>query len=275
MNSEASAQVSSLRSRYIEYGHWGKGGHTSERCWEVFLDMAAKRWKNRKKKSSGSAFVTDHSKPDEVMEEADHDCLLFSTSASRITNSWIIDSGCASHMALYRSSGCTSRITIARSTFSSYTEVSVQNVQIGTIVTAPIAAVSSRGSLYILETPKDHESTELACITSLQIWHERLSHVGILMMIYHEVVKGIEVLNIAESCPQFVGCISYAIRPRYRRKYFSIICSSGAPPIRCTWPCRSPVCRWLSSSYYVLLNFRNGQLQSETNRIALISLKIP
>ncbi len=40
-----------------------------------------------------------------------------------------------------------------------------------------IATESSRGSLYVLDTPEKHESTEVACIASLQLWHERLAHV--------------------------------------------------------------------------------------------------
>ncbi len=59
-----------------------------------------------------------------------------------------------------------------------------------------IATGSSLGSLNVLDTPEKHESTEVACIASLQLWHERLTHVdkkGILIVIRHGVVKGIEV----------------------------------------------------------------------------------
>ncbi len=123
MKTEASTLVSARRSRQFSYhkcSDCGKDGHPSERCWEMFPDLAQESWKTRKKKSSGSEIVTNYSMPDKIMENLDHVCLLFSSSSSGVTTKsefWIIDSG------------CTSYTTFDRSAFSSYTQVLGQTVQ--------------------------------------------------------------------------------------------------------------------------------------------------
>ncbi len=140
MTTEASALVSARRSRqssYYKCGHCGKDGHASERCCETFPDQAPESWKPRNKKSSSSAFVTNYCMSGKIMEEVDHVCLLSSSSSSRVTTkseSWIIDSGCTSHM------------TFDRCAFSSYTQVLGQTVQMGTKATDP---VPGKGSVVI------------------------------------------------------------------------------------------------------------------------------
>ncbi len=84
--------------------------------------LAPESWKTRKSKSSGSAFVTNYSMKDKIMEEVDHVGLLSSSSSSRVATK-----AESSHM------------TSELSAFPSYTQVLCQTVQMGARATAPVA----------------------------------------------------------------------------------------------------------------------------------------